>query len=68
MLGKIFSVFSVIREVLKLISIFRDYIKRQEEEKQKKLKDELEKAVADSKKAETDEEIWDSQNRITKRD
>lgn len=60
------ALISVIRAVLDLIAQFRviQEANRRAETEEKKQK--REKAIDDSKKAETDEEIWKSQDEITR--
>ncbi len=63
------SVYSVIQLILKLFGLwddFLDYSDNQRKIAADKKQQDLEKAVDQSTKAETDDEIWKSQDDITK--
>lgn len=63
------SIYSVIQLILRLFGLwesFLDYSDNQRKIAAAKKQEELEKAVDASTKAEVDDEIWKSQNDITK--
>lgn len=63
-MGRIFFAIELILKILRLWDGFLDYaeVRRKIENSEKKKS--RDKAVDDSKKAETEDEIWDSQERI----
>lgn len=58
---KLYTIFKIFLDVWNYIQEYFSSKKRAEEEKRNQ---EREQAIEDSKKAETDDEIWDSQDRI----
>jgi hypothetical protein len=61
MLSKLWSLVEIIRGLIHLFDVIRERLRRREEEKKG---DELNRAIDDSKRAKTEEEIFDSQDRI----
>lgn len=62
--------FAIIELILKLIGLwneFGDYMDVKRKADIEKRRQERDKAIDDSKQAETDSEIWDTQDRITGR-
>jgi hypothetical protein len=66
MWGQIVIVFQAIRALLDLIKFLQNWKIQQDKIKAEKRQQELEKAVDNSKNAQTDEEIWKSQDEIIK--
>lgn len=64
MFTKIWLVFELIMKLFKLWDQFADYVEARRKVEAEEKRQAREKAIEDSKKAETDDEIFDSQDRI----
>lgn len=66
MIAQIFSIFSIIRELISLIKLFMDMADKQRKAEAERKSQELKKAIEDLKNAKTEEDIWDAQDRIVR--
>jgi hypothetical protein len=64
MLAYIVAIAQAIKALFELVKMFQNWKIQQEKAAAEKRQQELEKAVDQSKKAETDEDIWKSQDDI----
>lgn len=64
MIGTILKIFTVLKGLLDVFYYVREYLDARKRAAQEKLKQEREQAIDDSLKAETDEQIFESQDRI----
>jgi hypothetical protein len=64
MFSKIIAAIGVIKEVIALIRMLLNWIEQEKVRVAKEREQKRNAAVDDSKKAQTDEEIWDAQDRI----
>lgn len=64
-MGNLFTIFSVIKELIALIKVLMEMVRKIKLSKEIERRQELEKALEDLKNAKTDEEIWDAQKRIS---
>jgi hypothetical protein len=65
MFSKISSLIAIIKAVIDLVKYFKNWLDEEREKEALKKRQARESAVNDSKKAESEDEIWDSQERVT---
>mgnify|MGYP001029681247 CR=1 FL=1 len=64
MLSKLMSIISVLRALIDLFKYLQNWIEQQRKIEAAKRQEALEQAVDESLAAETDEDIWNAQNKI----
>lgn len=64
MFTKISSLIAIIKALIDLVKYFNQWQENQKIKEQLKKSQDREKAIDDLKKAETEDEIWDGQDRI----
>lgn len=63
-MAKFWALIEIIRAIFRLWNEFRAWQEREREAEAARKRIERDKAIEDLKKAKTDEEIWDAQDRI----
>jgi hypothetical protein len=65
MFSKFWAVIEVIKGLINVFNFLRDSLRRKQANDDREKQVELEKAVDESKTAQTDEEVWNAQDRVT---
>ena len=63
-MGKFWAIIEIIKSLINLVGFLREKLKQKQANDERERQDNLDKAVDDSKSAQTDEEVWNAQDRI----